>query len=212
MTLIQLRDRVSEIIQDNSFDDTYIDAALNRALIEVTGKMTLPTLVVSATVTISANGTITAMPTDFYHDLIWGWNVSTSSSLTIEMNRNRLQERFSDGFTGSEITHIAQDNFQLYNWPMVAEDTDVALRYYSEPAAVSSADATISCLPELYQDVLVYHVVAMVYEMIEDGVEGQKVNTQFYTQKYNMRLEELKNFYRFAVKQPTTVKRRQFGI
>ena len=92
-----------------------------------------------------------------------------------------------------EAVCIEGDNL-LYRG--MADDT-LTLKYYKKPTDITNVSTEPSELPGHFQRrLLVAYCCREIYADIEDGMEGQKVNTTYWDSKYNKWLDELSLYVR----------------
>ena len=189
-TLSTLRSLVSNIIQDDSFDNTDIDGYLNRGVSEISGGLQstlgsfitppLPNLFSIGTVTTATTLAYVSMPATYQRNLQF---VSNSSGQEIEIYNSMIE--FAEDYplmdgSGSVKAVVVQGNTLYYqDIPTVAEI--LTLHFYRLPVDMSVATGTPDGIPLHMQIPLLTNYVAWkIFELIEDGIGGEGTNTARY--------------------------------
>ena len=213
MNTTELVTRVKEVVKDGSFSDAEILGHLNRCLQDVAYENCLPGLDETDELSLEAGDDSVALPDDFSHDL---WHVEPldkTQAVNIHASLKSLQRLYGDNDTGSTITDAAQDGVSLHVRPTLTEAQDIRVHYYRAPEALVLADSTatpaiVANSPEgipahLHDALFVSYAAWQIFSIIEDGVDGAKVNTNHWQSQYFgalKRLQELpavKNAPRF---------------
>jgi len=200
-TLATLRSLVSNIVQDSSFDNTDIDGYLNRGVSEIAGGLqstlgsfitpSLPELFSISTVTTDTSLASVSMPATYHRNLQF---VSNSSGQEIEIYNSMIE--FAEDYplmdgSGSVKSVVVQGNTLYYqDIPTVAET--LTLHFYRLPVDMSASDGTPDGIPlHLQVPLLVNYAGWQIFQLIEDGMEGQGVNTIRYKTFFNEALRTL---------------------
>lgn len=213
MNTTELVTRVAEVVKDGSFTDSEILGHLNRCLQDVAYENCLPGLDEADELSLAVGDDSVALPDDFSHDL---WHVEPLDkmrAINIHASLKSLQRLYSDNDTGNAITDAAQDGVSLHVRPTLTEAQDIRVHYYRAPEALVLADSTATPAVEanspegipahLHDALFVSYAAWQIYSIIEDGVDGAKVNTNHWQSQYFgalKRLQELpavKNAPRF---------------
>ena len=192
MQLSVLVDAISDIVQDKSYTDAIITGYINEAVLAVaTGEMLagrfdksrpLPYLYKTDTVATDTDG-IQDLPSDFNRDVIMVVNAD-GESIPIEASpRKFLKDNPKSDAGDVRICSVLGDRLLYRDIPSTAET--LTIHYYRTPDTLVSDTDAPSCIPEhLQRKLVIGHVCREIYKQIEDGIEGRKVNTDFYTGEY----------------------------
>lgn len=204
MNVIQLSEEISRIIQDDSYCASIL-SFLNQGLWEISGKVLpdgrtikLPALDSTDTVETDTDDYKVALPTDYHHSLYWVGSEEQGGRIgkikDYESFRTFLRT-WPDPALDAEgnITSVVVRNGYLYYQPR-AVDT-LTLHYSGQPTELEDITDTPECLPtHLHRPILVNYVCWKIFDEIEDGIDGAKVNATKYERLYNQALLELADF------------------
>jgi len=186
--------RVARVIQDASFLDEDILAYINEGLGAVAGEVPLPALEVETTVETDPLDDNIALPTDFQTHLRFVYSQVQKRKLIIMSNLVRLRET-TPALEGGLARRVAVSGGRLYYAPTPAAAETLDLIYHAKPTPYEGDDDETDYIPvHIGHRILQAYACKEIYELIEDGVEGQKVNTAKWEQKYAEQLQELVMF------------------
>lgn len=197
-TTSELVDFVSDAIQDTSFADATILKYINRGLRHIAGGMfitypdrtqvfssPLPNLLTSDTVTTSTSAAYVDLPDDFGRGLIAAISAATDTQLTIMESFSEFLSMFPTLDLSSSITTVAVRGSILYYQGIPTTADTVTLHYYSTPTDLSDDNDEPDCLPiHLHEELLVNYAAWKIFDLIEDGIDGRKINTESYSGKF----------------------------
>lgn len=202
---------VQRAVKDASFSDAEILVLLNEGLQAVAFEFCLPELEATDEIEFTAGGDVFAsLPDDYHHDLWHIEPVTMARLINIHTSLHSLQRIYSDADRGGVITDAAVDGLTLHVRPSLTQDQTVRVHYYRMPETLtSSAVSEPEGVPaHLQSGLLVNYAVARIFDIIEDGVDGAKVNTQRYEAKYaNEGLRPLERYARRAPRLTPYIKR-----
>jgi hypothetical protein len=189
MTLEELIAAVDEVIQDSVWTEAKITTILNRGYLAVAtgillpGKYQLtpplPDLYAVDTITTELSAGICDLPDDFNRDVVQVINAN-SESIPIEPSFMRFLSLNPEQDAGSVRACAVKGKRLLYrDIPSVAETLTV--HYYQTPTPMSGDDDEPTGIPEhLQYQILVGYACSHIFNLIEDGMEGAKVNTNHW--------------------------------
>lgn len=202
MQLSDIRELVDMKVDDASFGITFTNGLINRAVRIVAAGVKMPGGIVTpplpsliktgavATTTLS----YASLPSDFQRGPVF---VSYNSE---EIRQTRSHIRMlriypSMNHAGSvEIVNVVGKRIYYQGIPTPSQSLSVT--YYSEPATLSLDTSEPDSIPEQLQEPLIVHYCAWrMFSMIEDGMEGQKVNTNYHQAKFYEACADLAEFY-----------------
>lgn len=150
-----------------------------------------------------------SLPSDYHHDVYRVVNVTSSRPVSIRTNLNAL-DRLYDGIeTPGYITDVAVEGTDLhFQYTPANEAQELRVFYYAQPTVLTSDDVDLDWIPErLHRGIVVDYALKELFNLIEDGVEGQKINTAFYEARYARAWEQLKRYTQSNPRQRPVVKR-----
>jgi hypothetical protein len=215
MNVSEMIELITEGIQDETWNDTYILNEINNTLIFVSGMVSLPGLISSATVSFLADdGTgIGDLPENFDHDLFEAWNTTYSQELTIRPSLKEMRRVYEGKrATTGRIWDVAVEEPYLHAVYVPDVDQDVLVRYYAAPATLLlSSDGPTYIPAHLHRLVIVDHVLSKLWKLKEQDDDGQSPNTNYHTQQFSAGLEQLRRRFIHAPKaQPVMTRRVQY--
>lgn len=91
-----------------------------------------------------------------------------------------------------EIDFLTTRRGMLVYTPSPRLVTRMLCKFYENPPALVDDDEIPTCIPEVHHEsLLVNFALWRCFEEVEDGIEGDKVNTAYYKNEFNEALAEL---------------------
>lgn len=139
----------------------------------------LPDLYTTDTVTTETTGILT-LPSDYQRNLVMVVD-SNGVSIPIMPSSRKFIKKYPEASAGSVFVCSVMGNRLLYrDIPVVA--STLTVHYYSTQDTLTLDTDEPTWLPlHLHRKLLVGYVCREIFNKIEDGVEGRKVNTEYYT-------------------------------
>jgi hypothetical protein len=187
----ELQREVGSIIQDASPDILVsIPDFINEALGQVADETYPPGLKSSFTVTTVLGTAYTSLPSDFSGKLSYAG--TEDGAVTIYGSLETLLEEYPKLDEEGDINAVVVEGSSLYYQPIPATETTLTLVGYFSPDELVNDTDTPTCIPSfLHRELLVYKAAELAYTIIEDGVEGRKVNTEMYHGLYQNGLAKM---------------------
>jgi len=189
------------ITRDESFDDLWMVERINMGLQEIAAVMMIPGLSASGTVTALTTGNSVSMPVDFLHGLYLATTETYPEGLKLSPNRKDLITRTNQEETGN-VRQVAEEAKTLYYNPIPSEaDEAITLYYYTNPDEVTLGGDLPSWIPaHLQKSLALSYLAKEIFNLIEEGIDGQLPNAAKYFQLYGQALMLLGAFYPRAAK------------
>jgi len=195
MTVDGMIDRIKEIIQDDSLSNESILDDLNAVLLEAASAVRLPPLITSDDVTFLNTEDRADLPDDFLSDVFYARNTTSPRDVAIYRHSNTLRSQYPEIFAGV-ISGVSEEGLSLVARPIASGDQVVRISYYGKPAPMELAGEVPDCIPShLHEPALVAGALHRRYQLIEDGIDGAKAQTEFYGNKYIDGIMRLRAFY-----------------
>ncbi len=189
-TFAEIQERVNDLVQDDLGNDDLIPALINQGVYEIAGGMQsfladviippLPELFKIDVVSTVPGQAFTNMPNDFHRTLQFAVN-EKGTEIDIADSFIAFSEIDPSMSKVGSIIEVIEYGRKLYylNSPVVAEN--VIVHYYRKPVVMVAEGDIPDGIPEhLQMTLLVNFACWKAYEFIEDGIEGDAVNTQKY--------------------------------
>jgi hypothetical protein len=198
---------VGGIVQDATYDETWIIGKFNEALTLVATMCRIPGLQTVAVVNVLAGATSVAMPKTFLHDLYLVTTATYPQGILIAPNLKELIANSDSEQTGP-VQMVAVDGKTLNFRPIPEVAEDLALHFYAKPKELAAGDSFPDYIPAILQkEIFQNYVLKEAYLQIEDGIDGVMPNTQKYGALAANGIASLVAFYPNAPKAKPEVKR-----
>ena len=199
MRLADLIERIMDKLQDPSLDSKRIRRMINEIIDQAasTIPVPLPDLETFDTVTTHITRAYISMPDDFHRDLDFCYSAAQNDKIKIygSVQYLRMQDD-NQGMNRSGIIHgVARAGKRLYYQRIPTTADTLTLWYYRKPTELLKDNDEPSEFPSFcHEPVIVNGVLAELFSMIEDGIEGQKINTEYHKTKQKEALYDLEMF------------------
>lgn len=185
---------IKDAIEDESFSDETLLAYVNKGIGRVAAALPLPMLLVEGSVTCKANARRVTLPDDYYSNLFHAFNVTKKSKVRIMRPFANFLLRYPGLDIGGDVVDVCVQGKTLHYQGAPSADQLLLVFYHRRPDEVSAGD-DIDFIEETYQsDLLVSYAAAECYKLIENGIEGTKVNYNKWIADYTLALNEYGNF------------------
>lgn len=203
MKLSEIITEIQAVIQDDFWTTAKVAPVVNRGLNVVASGIILPDryqltpplpdLYTTGTIETVVGSGVCPLPEDFNRDLIQVVN-SGGEGISIVPSFKKFLAAHPDKPTGSVWTCSRHGKKLLYrDLPAEAETLDV--HYYCNPPTLAcneDDDDEPTCIPDnLHYPLLVGYGCSQIFNLIEDGIEGKKVNTAMWNQVFIQGLLDL---------------------
>lgn len=199
MNSVELISMVKAKVKDESFSDAEILVLLNEALLKAAHDLCLPGLQKSDDITFTVGGDLFAsLPDDYDHDL---WHATNATEpwqdIKVYTSLHSLQRIHPREDITGYIRDVAADGNVLHVRPAPQIEQTVTFWYYRLPTLlVVPGEGDDPSIPEaipahLHGPVLAYYAISKLYDEIEDGVDGNKANTNNWETKWQRALLDL---------------------
>lgn len=194
-TLEDLTGLVKQTVLDDSFSEDFITLVLNEAYEDVAMKVLLPDLEVSAPVDTVLDETVADLPADFSRNLYGCACPGYFTPIKVLSSIALMQARFpyieAENETGY-VTHVTVRGSELVYHPIPTTVDTLTIKYYTSITPMVEGDDEPTALPRNLQRKLLHsYACSVLFDDVEDGMEGPKVNTQKHMGAYISALVEL---------------------
>lgn len=182
MNLEQMRGDVTQIVQDRGYSPVQIDQYINQAVLRVAELVAVPNLKqvdTVSTVVGQRSVSLASVSGGFSGKL----QLVTSDTLDtvpqyVDLETMLSSTKSTDVGTVEAVVLVGNT---LWYHPVPEAAQELTLVYYSNPPTLVDDTDVPDWLPEsLHRKLLVYGACYFMFEEIEDGIEGAKVNTVHY--------------------------------
>jgi len=199
MNTQDLLDKIEKKVQDGAGFNRSTDLLplLNEGLLFTARQRPLPELRAKDSVVALVGQDQVALPDNYHTHLFEVYNVDQKQPCRLCYSLNTLNRMYEKDSKGKVEAVATEGDSVLHHRRIPEEETEeLRLTYYKKPTALTdSGDSIPTCIPSaLRRQILVNYVLWQVFEDIEDGIEGQKINTQYYASEYSAGVMMLEKF------------------
>ena len=183
MTFKEIQDEVEVIVKDESLFDL-IPSVINDIYAEVVNEARPPALKTPMSVATVVGQSWLTLPSGVFGSLLFAGS-ATGGQLTVVGSLEALMEEEPGLEEEGDLEKVAMEGGVLWyrKRPSVAT-TFVALMLRA-PAKLVLDSSTPDCIPEyLHRRCLVYGAAAALWVILEEGIDGEKVNSMNYSSRY----------------------------
>ena len=194
-TIGQLETLIDARSRDTSFNSAAKKVLLNEAALYIAEKVRLPSLAVGSD-TVDTDGTgLIAMPVT-YHYWLYRCNGGTNNVVAVRDGYEELVTIRGGVMTAAgAVADVSVQGPNLYYQPIPAAPETLTL-FYSNLPTVFTDDADIpTFLPTLYHKTLAWYALREIFNEIEKDIDGSKPWTDFYSDKLDKDIADLRGLY-----------------
>lgn len=196
-TLSEIRNRITGIIQDERYGPEDIDSYINEGIDTIAQLVLLPALESSGSVVTEADVPTVAIPVSWNYDRNLYSVVSTNTEDDIKIYSSlalllRDYPDYAVSLESGDVKAITIRAGSLIYYPIPTTVDTLVCGFYQKPTHLSLDGDTPSCIPDFLQyKLLVSFVCKEIYALIEDGVDGVKVNTDKHLMMFEQGIAQL---------------------
>ncbi len=195
MDVETLTAKVVEAVQDESFSEEFILGAMNKCLGELASVYTLPDLITSETVTCPGGGISVPMPTTYLKNLHFAANITKSCRVSILDALTTFLDRFPFQDEEPPVDTVCVQGATLYFQGVPTEAETLRLYFVRKPVLMEEDEDEPDGLPGfLHEDLLVNYACAECFNLIEEGIDGAKIQFNKYISLYQQAQIKLEQF------------------
>lgn len=181
MNRLQIRTEIENVIQDDSFSETTLNEYIEQAILYTTANADIPELKRIDTVdTIlgQAYTSLSGLTGGFSGKLRRVKNVE-GDAIKIFSDLALLMDEYPTMDEEGDVEAVALEGSTLWYQDIPTATETLTCLYYKNPATLSLDTESPSDFPvHLHRHLFVHGTAYMIYDQIEDGIEGEKVNTK----------------------------------
>lgn len=192
MQLTEIITEIQDVIKDSAYTDTIVKNLVNEANqaialgVMIPGRYErtppLPDLYTTGTVTTETTGIVT-LPSGYQRNLVMVVD-SNDNTIPIESSARKFLQKHPE-VTAGEVYRCALMGKRLIYRDVPAAAATLTVHYYEAPDDLTDDDDEPTWVPEhLHRKLYAGYVCKEIFNKIEDGVEGRKINTEYYTSEF----------------------------
>jgi hypothetical protein len=200
MNLGQIISEIEDAVQDETYLSGTIQTMINEAVLTIaTGDMIpgkyqlsppLPNLYTAGDVLTVVDTGYLSLPTDYNRNVVMVVD-SNGDVIPSEESFKKFMTTYADQESGN-VFKYAINGDKLHYRGIPTASTTLTVHYYTDPDTLSDSTDTPSCIPSpLHRKLIVGYVCRELFNRIEDGIDGQKINTGYYANEYASGLVDL---------------------
>ena len=192
---------IESALQDSSFDSDFLTEKINQGLELCAAYTLLPDLESSGTVTTDPNTTEVDIPAGWnYHRNLYSAHVHDAEDIAVVSSVGLLKEDHPEvddsDITNGDIETLTIRKDSIVYFPSPVSAATVNCGFYINPTPLDADDDIPSALPiSLHSELLENYTLWKCWALIEDGLEGPKINTAHHRNAFNAALEILDDFF-----------------
>lgn len=194
MHLSDLIDEVIHIVQDSSLSEKRVENLLNEGYENAAAVISdpLPDLEKTGTVRTSTSLAYVSLPSDYHRNLEMVYDSTQNERIPILNSFQALSIKYPGLADTGNLGHVAISGSRLYYQGIPSTVRTLTLNYFRKPYLRSADRDEMSALPvHLHRRLLVNYACKELFSRIEDGMEGQKVNTLYHDREFQKALADL---------------------
>jgi hypothetical protein len=188
VNLGQIRAEVYAVCQEAGYSTDEVDSYINEALKDVCSRWAIPDLKlvdVVSTVEAVAYVSLLGLTGGFSGRLVQVRNTD-GNKLRVYPNLELLMDDYPTMAEAGDVEAVALEGSLLWYQYVPATAEVLTVVYYRNPSALSSDEDEPTVIPEhLQRGCLVAGAAWIMFDKLEDGLEGEKVNTTAQFAQYN---------------------------
>lgn len=204
-TLEDLVASVTLTLRMPSVTSTEITLHLNNCYDYVASQVLLTSLESSGVATSVVDSISTEIPTDWlYHRNLFSCEVEDNSPITILNSKEHLRRIYPDFETVKQsgtIDYLVVSGSSIIYYPIPSDPVELVCGYFKIPTWLEKPIEGYSCgcdelvtIPiGLQPKLLESYICWKIWQRVEDGIEGRKVNTAYYYNLFKEALVELED-------------------
>lgn len=197
MQVDEIIEKVVEAVQDDSFTEEFHLDQINKCMGELAAVYQLPNLVTYSTVDC-VNGQFSAdLPDDYLKGFTNAYNQTKDMVVETHYDLPTFLKRFPSLDKVPPVTDVCPVGNILYyqGIPSVAVTETIRFFYTKQAEIMESGSDEPTAVPDhLHYDLFVNYGCAGAFNLIEEGIDGAKINFNKYTSLYQQAQIRLETF------------------
>ena len=194
---------VVDIIKDDSYSSSDVLRRMNKCLTLIARELAISDYEAVATVVTDVISNTVTLPPDFHFNLFDCRSDTHNRQIRVLDSRRLIDRQLYRLDTGGSVFLVAQSGRNLYyqRRPAVAET--LRLFYYRIPdQLVEGGEMPVYIPLDMQESLFTNFACWELFSRIEDGVEGDKINTIHYKKEFYEALGEAVVFFKPEPKSP----------
>lgn len=190
-----LADDVLKVVQDPSYNYDDVLDYFNDCLMDLAGEFLLPDLDTWVDIDTDPNTDHARMPVRFMKNLRYAHSLTHNREVRRYGGLSQLYRLFSTLDQTGRVLGVCAQGADLYYQRIPSSTETIRINFYRFPDRLETRFDKATCLPDhLVKPLLKHYALKELYDEIEDGVEGQKINTSKHSNEYDKNRAKLLMF------------------
>lgn len=194
MLLSEIVQEVKNIVQDSTFDNAIV-GYVNEAFLQASGRVNLPDLK-----RIGIAATVPGLQYVSLAGIANGFNGRLSKLLSTTILRFKsledlvswVSDQSRDLSEVGAVEAVALEGKTLWYFPSPATTESIMCVLFSNPTQLAEDEDTPSEFPEVcHRNIGVHGAAYQAFQIIEDGIESDKINTTYHLQMFERGITQL---------------------
>lgn len=194
MKVKDLFNKVQKAVQDESFDFDFVLSAFNQCLGELASVYTLPDLLTLDLIECPVGEFWTEMPDQYLKGLDFAYNITKKNPVKVVKALTTFLSKFPDLNLNPPVTHVCVQGRTLYFQGIPKSTETLRVFFIRNPEKLTGEYSEPEAVPEhLHEGLFVNFGCAACFNLIEEGMDGAKINFNKYMglyQKDQVKLEQ----------------------
>lgn len=181
MNRLQIRTEIENLIQDYSFSSDTLNEYIDQNILYTGANVDIPELKRIDTVDTIVSQAYTSLSglTGGFSGRLRRVKNADGDAVSIFSDLALLMDEYSTMDEEGDVEAVALEGSTLWYQDIPAEAETLTCLYYRNPTTLSSDTESPSDFPaHLHRQLFVNGTAYMIYDLLEDGIEGEKVNTK----------------------------------
>jgi hypothetical protein len=210
MNVEEMTELVKQAVEDESFTDEFILSAFNQCVGELATAYTLPVLVANTTVDCPAGANTVPMPDNYLKNMHFASNLSKECRVSIIKALTNFLDKYPFLDAAPPVTEVCVQGNTLYFQGVPSAPETLRLFYIRKPSPLVEDEDEPEGIPEsLHRKLLVNFACAECFNLIEEGIDGAKIQFNKYTSLYQQAQVQLEAFLGVPPESPDYVPREE---
>ena len=195
LTVADLIERIGLKINRIDMGENFILSIFNQCNVDIASRINFKELATVSEVTFATGENSVLLPSDFHKNLDYGKNITTGRNLTVKYSRRVVDRIIGKMGKSGNVFIIANDYPDIYYQYSPLSDQIGQIYYHGLPTDLTLRSEFPAYIPSGFVFRIYYnYTLSQMYDVIEDGAEGEKVNTLHHMDHYEKAMEELTLF------------------
>lgn len=192
LTVDDIIERVLKKVDNDDFTEEDALAALNQCNVHIATEIYIKELFTVSEVTIAANTNSVALPDDFLREFKFAYNKTISEQIKVYDSRRLLDRKLRGSRTSGNVRYACNDYPNIFVKYTPASDNILDIYYCAIPDDLEEGGEFPGYIPNNYIYNLYFnYACARLWDFVEEGMEGEKVNTLYHDDQADEHLKKL---------------------